>query len=83
MVNTQCKIFNGRKNNSCNVSKLVVHALHSNFAMDILELWNTVLIFRIKTGGGGGGGVMEAENKRNIFIVGKILTSSKSRGVRM
>ena len=36
---------------SCNVSKLVVHALHSNFAMDRLEIWNVKLIFRIKTGG--------------------------------
>ena len=34
-----------------NVSKLVVHALHSNFAMDSLEIWNIKLIFRIKTGG--------------------------------
>ena len=40
------------KNNSCNVSKLVVHALHSDFAMDNLEIWNIMLIFRIKTGGG-------------------------------
>ena len=38
--------------------KLVVHALHSNFAMDSLEIWNIMLIFRIKTGRGGGGGVM-------------------------
>ena len=28
----------------------VVHALHSNFAMDSLEIWNVKLIFRIKTG---------------------------------
>ena len=40
------------KKNSSNVSKLVVHALHSNFAMDSLEMWNVMLIFRIKTGGG-------------------------------
>ena len=45
------------KNNSCNVSKLVVHALHSNFAMDSLVIWNVMLIFRIKTGGGAGGNV--------------------------
>ena len=38
------------KKNSCNVSKLLVHALHSNFAMDSLEIWNVMLIFRIKTG---------------------------------
>ena len=38
-----------------NVSKLVVHALHSNFAMDSLEIWKVMPIFRIKTGGGGGG----------------------------
>ena len=30
-----------------------------------------------------GGGVMVAENIRNIFIVGKILTGSKSRGIHM
>ena len=41
------------KNNSCNGSKLVVPALHSNFAMDILEIWNVMLMFRIKTGGWG------------------------------
>ena len=35
------------------VSKLVVHALHSNFAKDSLEIWNEILIFRIKTGGLG------------------------------
>ena len=39
-----------RKNNSGNVSKLVVHALHSNFAKNGLEIWNIMLIFRIKTG---------------------------------
>ena len=33
---------------------LVVHALHWNFAMDSLEIWNVMLIFRIKQGGGGG-----------------------------
>ena len=33
----------------------MVHALHSNFATDSLEIWNVMLIFRIKTGGGGGG----------------------------
>ena len=38
--------------NSCNVFKPVVHALHSNFAMDSLEIWNVMLIFRIKQGGG-------------------------------
>ena len=37
---------------TCNVSKLVVHALHSNFAMDSLEIWNVMLIVRIKQGGG-------------------------------
>ena len=42
------------KLNSCNVSKLMLHALHSNFAVDSLEIWNVILIFRIKTGGGGG-----------------------------
>ena len=42
----------GKKQSSCYVSKLVVHALHSNFAMDSLEIWNVMLIFRIKTGGG-------------------------------
>ena len=57
----------------------MIHALHSNFAMDSLEIWNVKLIFHMKTGGG----VMEAENKRNIFIVGKILTSSKSRDVHV
>ena len=62
----------------------MVHALHSNFAMDSLEIWNVKLIFRIKTvGGGGGGGYCKLKNKRNIFIVGKILSSSKSRGVHM
>ena len=40
------------KNNSSNVSKLVVHALHLNFAMDSLEIWKVMLIFHIKTGGG-------------------------------
>ena len=40
------------KKNSCNVFKLVVHALHSNFAMDSLEIWNVLLIFPIKQGGG-------------------------------
>ena len=40
------------KKNSCNVSKLVVHALHWNFTMDSLEMWNVMLIFCIKTGGG-------------------------------
>ena len=64
MVNTQCKRFDGRKNNSSNVSKLVVHALHSNFAKASLEIWNVML-------------------KRNIFIEGKILTSSKSRGIHI
>ena len=34
-LNARC--FDGRKNNSYNVSKLVVRALHSNFAMDNLE----------------------------------------------
>ena len=41
------------KNNSCNVFKLVVYALHWNFAIDSLEIWNVMLIFRIKTGGWG------------------------------
>ena len=36
-----------------NVSKLVVQALHSNFVMDSLEIWNVMLIFHIKTGGWG------------------------------
>ena len=40
------------KNNSCDVSKQVVHALLSNFAMDSLEIWNVMLIFRIKQGMG-------------------------------
>ena len=31
----------------------MIHALHSNFAMDSLEIWNVMLIFRIKTGGWG------------------------------
>ena len=44
--------------NPCNVSKLVVHALHSNYAMYSLEIWDVMLIFCIKTGGRGGGGVM-------------------------
>ena len=34
---------------------LVVYALHWNFAMDSLEIWNVMLIFRIITGAGGGG----------------------------
>ena len=33
-----------------NVSKLVAHALHSNFAKDSLEIWSVMLIFCIKTG---------------------------------
>ena len=37
---------------TCNVSKLVVYTLHWNFAIDSLEIWNVMLIFRIKTGGG-------------------------------
>ena len=41
------------KINSCNVSKPVVHALHSNFAMDSLKIWNVMLILRIKIGGVG------------------------------
>ena len=32
------------------VSKLVVHVMHSNFAMGSLEIWIAVLIFSIKTG---------------------------------
>ena len=43
------------KNTPVMVSKLVVHVLHSNFAKDSLEIWNVMLIFRIKTGAGGGG----------------------------
>ena len=39
-----------KKNNACNVSKLMVHALHSNFAMGSLDIWNVMLIFRIKEG---------------------------------
>ena len=39
------------KNSSCNVFKLVVHALHSNFAKDSLEIWKVMLIFRIKNMG--------------------------------
>ena len=50
-LNARC--FDGRKNNSSNVSKLVVHALHSNLVLDSLEIWNVMLIFRRKTGGGG------------------------------
>ena len=61
----------------------MVHALHSNFAKDSLEIWNVMLIFRKKQGGGGGGGGNELKTKRNIFIEGKILTSSKSRGIHM
>ena len=38
---------------TCNVSKPVVHVLHLNVAMDSLEIWNAMLIFRIKTGGVG------------------------------
>ena len=56
----------------------MVHVLHSNFVMDSLEIWNVMLIFHIKTGGWG-----KLKNKRNIFIVGEIPTSSKSRGVHM
>ena len=43
----------GKKTNSCNVSKLVVHALHSNFA----KLTNVERNAYIphKNGGGGGG----------------------------
>ena len=48
--------FDGRKNNFCNVSKLVVHALHSNFAMDSLEIWSNANFPQKKTCGGGGGG---------------------------
>ena len=40
---------------TCNVSKLVIHALHSNFAMDSLEIWNVTPIFHMKMGEGGGG----------------------------
>ena len=69
--------------NSCYVSKQVVHALHSKFAMDSLEMWNVMLIFPIKHGRGRGGGLYKLNNKRNIFIVGEILTSSKSRGGHM
>ena len=31
----------------------MVHALHSKFVMDSLEIWNVMLIFHIKTGGWG------------------------------
>ena len=48
----------------CNVSKLVVKALHSNFAIDSLEIWNVKLIFRIKTGWWGGGGERGGEGAR-------------------
>ena len=51
MVNARC--FDGRKRNPCNVSKLVVHALHWNFAMDSLEIWNVMLIFPHKNRGVG------------------------------
>ena len=37
------------------ITLLMVLALHSNFAMDSLEIWNVKQIFRMKTGGGGGG----------------------------
>ena len=37
---------------TCNISKLVVHALHSNFAMKSLEIWNVMLLFRVKQGVG-------------------------------
>ena len=50
------RCFDGRKNNFCNVSKPVVHALHSNFAKDSLEIWDIMLTFHIKTGVGAGGG---------------------------
>ena len=49
-LNARC--FDRWKRNPCNVSKRVVHALHWNFAMDSLEIWNVMLIFRIKQGGG-------------------------------
>ena len=45
--------IDGRKDNFCNVSKLVVYALHWNFAMGSLEIWNVMLFFRIKSGGWG------------------------------
>ena len=38
---------------TCDVSKLVVHALHSNFVMDSLEIWNVMLIFPHKNRGVG------------------------------
>ena len=55
-LNARC--FDGRKQSCCSVSKLVVHvhALHLNFAMDSFEIWNVMLIFRIKTGLGRGRG---------------------------
>ena len=37
------------KDNSCNVSKPAVHVMLSNFVTDILEIWNAMLIFRMKT----------------------------------
>ena len=40
------------KNSSCSISKLVVYALHSNFAIDSFEIWNAMLIFCIKQRGG-------------------------------
>ena len=55
------------------VTLVVVYALHSNFAMDSFEIWNPMLIFCIKRGVG----LCELKNKRNIFIVGKILTCSQ------
>ena len=45
-------VFGGRKNNSCNVSKLVVHVLHAKFAKGSFEIWNAMPIFRIKEGVG-------------------------------
>ena len=51
-------MFDGTKHNSFNVSKLAVHAMRSKFAKDSLEIWNVMLIFRIKTGGVRGAGVM-------------------------
>ena len=53
----------------------MVHALHLNFAMDSLEIWNAMLIFRIKRDvcvcGRGGGGGERAVKEKEYFHHGK------------
>ena len=44
----------------------MVHELHLNFVMDSLEIWNAMLIFRIKTVGVGGGG---GEGRARVAIL--------------